>query len=425
MASCHNCNNLLPRTVDRCPVCGAVPLPDEVVEELVDHTPGWSNAPAPTAGGVTPDAIIDHLEGTNPLPEHPAPPARPNDSTSGSTPTSTSAGGEDDDLPTPSRTFTPPPLPEPTGLDPMQPKRTAAPVPTAWGGTGGPPLDTRTESGERLDERSIKAMSSRIEGNVVVGPKSNHKIAVGAAVAVSAFALLIGGWSGAVSSGSGNDLLAYNPTGAEISNTEIDAAAAWAAENRSSFVTVRLNGCGGALSIPGVAVADRTIIAVASAIETDATPSVVDGAGVEHIGDTIAVDAIQDLAVIRLETPVPSALTWGTAQGIAPGAIVTVIEPGIEDVTATPTEVLDIAQQGSAFEGLELDGEWAHGSIVIRPDGLIAGVVQRDGTTATNAADLSRFVSGAVLDPDRITRICPTPPTTLPPVDSTETTAEG
>ncbi len=64
MATCHNCQNLLPRTVDRCPVCGLAPLPDPVdtSEVVVDSTPAWAMPEQPEVPGFSDDPFAQHDE---------------------------------------------------------------------------------------------------------------------------------------------------------------------------------------------------------------------------------------------------------------------------------------------------------------------------------------------------------------------------
>ncbi len=263
-------------------------------------------------------------------------------------------------------------------------------------------------------------MSSRVEGNIVIGRKAKHGVAVAAAVAMGAVALGLGAWGGLAAYNATDGALAYADNG-----DRSESVASLGSAQDGAFVTVRLDGCLGRQTHRALAVDSRTVIVAASAIESDSTPTVVDVDGVEYAGKTIEIDETRDLAVIRVAESLSESLAWGSTQRVV-GQTVTIFPLDYADrddvAWLDGALVTDVVQRGNEVVGFSFDTPGEHGSAVIDSNGLLIGIVNPSGEAAGTAEQLSAFVSAAVLNPDNPSPICPAPPTTLPADDQEQTT---
>ncbi len=349
MASCNNCQNLLPRTVDRCPVCGVPQVPEgNAVEETpIPTSPGWASdeaaagafaAPAPGPAAYAPVAIPDDLDNIS----------------------------------------------------------SASPIAA---------IEDKT--------RVARAASNRVEGNFTLGKKPQHHISIIAAGIIGLLCVLGGAVAGSrIPLPSDTLAFSGEPDLTTVTGDDLtpEAVTAWVDVNGEAFVSVELNGCGTAPgALHGVAIDPRIVLVSASEVESDPTPTIVTQDGTRHAGRTVGVLGTTGIAAVRLTTALPTNLSWAPMLNVVEGMDVRIASFANGTVSLQNGTVTQLRRNSAGVVGMDVDPASGRGSVVINENNLVIGVVGVNGTFAADAEELSARTSDAVLNPSQIEPVCPAP----------------
>lgn len=530
MDTCIDCKNILPRTVDRCPVCGRSTTADPAVDPFApkavdDDTPGWvvPGAPGPSAaleptpvpeppaaveenssarssrdGGIHADDFLRSLdepgsEIPTAIPQRPQRPSairRPAAEPQGATPfdssmfestrldrerfeqeqherrqretqpphqspaapsptlhTSDGAPWQMSEAP-PTASTPPPELPD--RFDPLATEVEAAAVDEPI--DEAEPFTPYAPAADGLPERapdeieysatvpppptptaSIPAASSRIEGNLRLGPTPNHRFLVAGAT-VAAVAVLIAGVALAyVSTDVGHDAAPAAAVPLDTDNPPEELALVHGvpieplqADIRASLVDIELNGCGLSGRATGVLVGPQTVLARRTDLITDVRPQMTLSNGETVGGRVIGFSIARDLAVVRTFSEVGPFLDLAGEARIQTGSGVFVSD--FADGVDAELEALEVVgrqgRNGSATT-ITLDTDAVSVSPVIDPNGDIVAIMDRTGR-AVLADDIRSVIGRAFLANEDAEANCPPPPTTVPEAPGDDaTTADG
>ncbi len=464
MALCSNCHNIVPRSITRCPVCGATPsAPQPELDRrtwvLTDEA---STTRSAATQGISPEQFLAELEAPAGMPDPPDPQGAGEGEAESSAPWMPSAsepwmrGGEEPD---PTSGVQLPPPPTTPDRSPSLPSAPADDVP-GWAPPDGdqriapapspnpllsgpvPPLPVAPDPDEERI-RSVQAISSRIDADIRIGPTAHHRVLVSIVPAVAALIVAVTGLLSyrnppvdrPTASAGGDELgadavLAFNDPGLDETDRPVRAMS-------SSLVTMTVAGCGPTAEHIGIVVAPNRLITRASFVAYDVNPVVFLADGTSRIGAVIGVEPELDLAVIELQSdtatngssepttapPIP----WGSVDQLFSDPNVIVVEG--HGATASGIATRQIAIDGiiGGIASFELDGTgFTPGAAVLNRRGLLVGVVDSSGSNATGGAELQRALGRLVLARPMATAACPSPePQAAPEADTSDGTEDG
>ncbi len=288
-----------------------------------------------------------------------------------------------------------------------------------------PPADTLTEL------PSIAAASTRIEGDIRIGPRPGHHPR-GIAGGIVAAGLLFGGMAFAYRSSepaaiSGTPTLALPATPDEGADMPDELAFIYGVavadiQNTaaSAIVELGLDGCGLTGTAIGVAVSDDTILARHSDLITDVQPTIRLANGEIMEARVIGFDTARDLAVVRSSGALPSFLDLAGEALLRPGSGLFIADNnaglGFE---IQPVEVLELHGRNGVATTISVtsaEGSSAAGpgSPLIDPRGNLVALMGPDGR-AELADDLRSLVGRYFLANQDQEAICPAPDVAIDP----------
>lgn len=413
MDICGHCHNVLPRTTDRCTVCGTERVDPQAADvrrredgDLPSHAPGWA-APSVPDSGIHPDDFVREITGEEaPAPARALPPRQvPATPTPGALAgylgTTVDRSSKDEAVPAALRGSTPAP---PSGAASGGPSAFSTPQDGPAPDRFGQHLSTATN----VAPDGVAARTTRLDGAVKLGPTESHRFLTIGAPLLGA-ALLIAGIMGSY------NIRTSQAEEVEAAEAQVSLDAAAVSDANTAVVRLDLDGCGIIDRTTGFLFADRTILVPQSAIATDHRPTVHLTDGTSSSAETLGWSLTRNLAIVRADDRLTGGLEWGVSSRVKADDIVSVLAisgPGIASpVPATITETNTMNGRNVSF-GLDIRA--AEGSVVLNADGFVIGVFDA-ANTAQASDDVAPAVSRLVLANERPRSICPVPPTTLPP----------
>lgn len=428
MELCGHCHNVLPKTVDRCTVCGTSRVDPQAADvrrrddgDLPSHAPGWA-APLVTDPGIHPDEFLRELTGDEaPQPAPQAQPptgpeSAPSPRSAPSTPVPGALAGYLGTSVNRQAGESGPAEPYQTEAEPSAPPPPASLSETALAESA--VFDQHLSTATRVAPDGVAARTTRLDGTVKLGPTAAHRVlTIGAPLAAGL--LLVAGIVGSYS------VRTSQAEEVEAAETASALEPTAVAATISSIVRLDLDGCGVIAQTTGFSFANGTVVVPRSEIVTDNRPTVVASDGTNWAAEIQGWSLVRNLAVVRPEERMPGGLEWGVSSRIRQGdavSILAITQPGVADpVMATVETTNTINSRNVSFE---LDVSADEGSLVLNAEGFVIGVID-SRNIAQVSDDIAPALSRIVLDNERPQAVCPPPPTTLPPTtdaDAAETT---
>ena len=414
MEICGHCHNVLPKTVDRCTVCGTARVDPTAADvrrredgEQPSHAPGWA-APAVPDTGIHPDDFLRELSGEAPA----TPAAAPSPDAQDITPA----------LPPRAVPATPAPGALAGYLGTTADRRPTAPdeeTSAAGEATQSPPspqpptdpsaatqFAQHLSTATRVAPDGVAARTTRLDGTVKLGPTSSHRILTLGAPLLAGV-LLIGGVLGSY------QVRTSQAQEVEAANIEEQVEASTSVETSTAILQLDLDGCGVLGQTNGVLFADNTILVPRSSIITDNRPTVRAADGSEWTAEILGWSTTKGLAVVRTDDRMPGGLEWGVSSRVNADDAVTVLAlvDGGAPMAATIAEARTLDGRNVSFT---LDVDAPEGSVVLNAAGFVIGVIDDNGR-AQVSDDIAPAVSRIVLANERPQAVCPAPATTSPP----------
>ncbi|NNF54374.1 MAG: hypothetical protein HKN03_08020 [Acidimicrobiales bacterium] len=349
MDRCKSCQNILPRTVDRCPVCG--------------HDTKDDVAPAAAAPSIShPKDFLGSIR----------------------------KGKESADRDAPGQDL----AAQSSDVEP-QPKRSSD--------FELPALSEQT--------RSVAAISSRLDSHVTVGRKSSHgpRVAVAAILAVAT--LGIGSAIGATRNGD-TDLIAMTADEVPVGAGNKSLVVTGSVENFDPLAVVSLEesrACNGGVTTTGVVVEGGTVVALIFDAQRTTAPTITSGENTV-IGDVLGNSDVNNLSVLRTDSPLPNRLQIVVGTQIRAGSQLALVQVDDSGMTLVPATVTDLKARSGEVLGFSVgtqlneEGEVEttkpeRGTLVIDRNGNLIGIVDIDGS-AIAAERIAETVSQFRADPD-------------------------
>ncbi len=369
MDRCQDCQNILPRTVDRCPVCGHDNAAAKV--EAVE-TPGSAQGK-------------DFLEalGSNSRGRVKAKVSSPR---SGRTPTRV---GHD-------------------GAAPLYEEKSTA--------------EDRASDFELPDlaneTRSVAAISSRLNSNIKIGRKRSHGLLVGAAALVAATAL-----------GGGTALgFQRTETPEQIAMTSADIPVRPGDEPLVVTATVEgfdpaalvaitePNTCDGPVNTSGVVVEGGTIVAPIELTQQADMPMIQVG-DLSGTADVLGLSNVNDISILRPENRLEARLRLATTTTVRVGTRLAIVSNNGGEIVLTPGMVTDFQTRDAAVHSFRVGTEFTvdaetpartfpRGTLAIDANGDLLGMAGNDGSFVT-ALRISRTASNFQSEPAFPVPVCP------------------
>jgi hypothetical protein len=351
MDRCQSCQNILPRTVDRCPVCGSTTAP---AEEPVEET---------TAPNVT--DFLQSIGGR----------ARP----TGQTPT----------VPTVASTRS---------------KRT----PTRVGHDGAAPLYDPDPEREKRSQRSsdfdlpdldqgtrtVAAMSARLNSNIKPGRRPHHNAGIVAAAIISVVSISGGTAFGHLQTGEPERIAmtsAEVPIGAGAASLIVTGPV----ENFDPRVMVRIeepDACGSPVDATGVVV-DGGVVATSRFDAEQADAPQLSAGSVETIGEVLGISNTTDLSIIRATDRLEQRLRIAVGSQIRKGDAVALVQEDGQDIVLQPAMVTSLqvrsgelhsySIQATSAGAADATGGFERGTVVLDHNGDLIGIFGSDGNVVT------------------------------------------
>lgn len=424
MASCQQCNNLLPRTVDRCPVCGVAPPKDIPEAEFAPpQSPGWA-APGPSLSDRLQNTPGGPVVGTSeplPAPAVPAPAPAP----------MTTEFQFDEPLAQPTSEM---PIPEPAPADyqppaaqmgaienanykrldapPSHTDSSATPIPNPEINneiTGHLPSESMPDHDTTLRDRTVRAQSARIEG-VTVGKSENHKILTGGMIGIGLLSLAMGTLLSLPLLDDSAEPAVAAPTFDELEEND---EAVFAENSRASIIEVRAQGCG-RTDVSYAFMPDATTIVLPySNVLNDGIPTVMNPEGNRVLADMIYADVDADMAVLLARSEIEGAgLGWSGTSQATEGATLLVVEINRSgEPTTTSVQVVDRSRNNDGLVSTitVTETRMQPGAVALDAQGRLVGIVDQTGDTLTSAEALRQLVGEAKSRPGSYSPVCPEP----------------
>ncbi len=357
MDRCQSCQNILPRTVDRCPVCGQSTAPPE--EPAVE---------APTASTVT-----DFLQSIG---------GKTQESMGGRAPA--------------------------TGQTPMVASTRGNRTPTRVGHDGAaalydpdPEREKRAQRSSDFDlpdleegTRTVAASSARLNSNVKPGRRPYHNAAIVAAAVVSVVSVSAGTAFGYVQTSEPEQIAMTTdeiPVGAGTPSLVVTGPV----ENFDPRVMVTIeepDACGAAVKAVGVVVDGGVVVASRFDVEQAATPQLSAGA-IETTGDVLGISNTSDLSVIRAADRLEHRLRIAVGNQIRRGDDLALVVHDGQDIVLQPVVVTSLeVRAGQLYSysvseaGNEIDAApmtLERGAVVLDRNGDLIGIARNEGTVVT------------------------------------------
>ncbi len=350
MERCTNCQNILPRTVDRCPVCG-----QDIRAEADAETFEVPDVPEGK----------DFLEAVSVQRSEPAPVR--------------------------------------SGMS--RPKRrTASRTTEAEKGAVAETSDASSRTSDfelpakEAQTRSVAAISSRLNSNIRIGPKKSHSALVVAAVVV-ALTTLSAGTAVGYQRSEAPETIAMASVDIPIRPTDEPLVVTGDVERFRPGAIVAIDepaACGSPVDTFGAVVEGGTVIAPLVSVENADIP-LLSNSDVLTTGDVLGISNPNDLAVIRPADRLATRLGLATNTTIRPGVPVALVGIAADgEITLRPGSITSFEdRQGLIYSfevGENLDAEdetlglsYPRGTFVLNSSGDLLGMAGNDGQFVTAA----------------------------------------
>ncbi|NNE97135.1 MAG: hypothetical protein HKN24_14005 [Acidimicrobiales bacterium] len=370
MDRCISCQNILPRTVDRCPVCGHDNAPAKV--EVPE-------APAGPQGKDFLDAIGSKRRRTEKAPRITSP-------RSSRTPKRT---GHD-------------------GATPLYESKTTREVRESDYDL--PDLGVET--------RSVTAISSRLNSNIKMGRRQSHSLFVLAATVVS-LAALAGGTAVGLQRTGLPDQIAMTSVEVPVSPTDEPVIVEGPVENFDPAAIVLITetpSCGASIRTHGAVVEGGTVVAAIAATENGTAPRLT-GDEINTTSDIIGLSNPNDLAVLRPADRIENRLRIATTTPVRVGTPLSLVTIRSGKVNLSPAVVTDFQTRDGnvhAFSiGTQFDedgaaigtGSFDQGTFVLDSAGDLLGMADNSGDFVT-AQRIAETVARFQADPTFPEPVC-------------------
>ncbi len=330
MDRCTSCQNILPRTVDRCPVCG--------------HDTQDDVAPVPAAPSIPhPKDFLGSIR----------------------------KGKESADRETSSQEL----AAQASDVEP-RPKRTSD--------FELPALAEQT--------RSVAAISSRLDSHVKVGRKTSHAPRVVAAAILAVATLGIGSAIGATRNGN-TDLIAMTADQVPVGAGNSALIVTGPVENFDPVAVVELNeprACNGGVATTGVVVDGGAVAALIFDAQRTDSPSITAG-DLTVTGDVLGNSGVNNLSVLRTDSPLLNRLQIVVGTQIRAGSQLALVQVDNDGMTLVPATVTALKARSGEVLGFSVgtlvneNGEIEttkpeRGTLVIDRNGDLIGIIDIDGS---------------------------------------------
>ncbi len=342
MDRCKSCQNILPRTVDRCPVCG--------------HDTQEAAAPPPAAPSIShPKDFLGSIR----------------------------KGKESADRESPSQEL----AAQSSDVE-TRPKRSSD--------FELPALAEQT--------RSVAAISSRLDSHVKVGRKTTHAPRVAAAALLAVATLGIGSVIGATRNDE-TDLIAMTADEVPVGAGNSPLIVTGPVENFDPLAVVELtepSACKGGVATTGVVVDGGTVVALIFDAERTNAPSITVGDNTVT-GDVLGNSGVNNLSVLRTDSPLSNRLQIVVGTQIRAGSQLAIVQIDGGGMTLVPATVTALKARSGEVLGFSVgtlvneNGEIEttkpeRGTLVIDRNGDLIGIVDIDGS-AISAERIAETVS--------------------------------
>lgn len=351
MERCENCQNILPRTVDRCPVCGHAANPAAVssTPNPQDHGAAW----APDSQPTTTKSVV------------PAPQLAPRE-----------------------------PQRQPGAPDaPYEKPRTV----------------TRSGGFDDDGARKVLAASSRIEANIVVGPSPKHGLYNLGAVVIAVLAMLAGaviGYPSDETTIAPTDLPTPSTLPLTASNEFSIDAAGIANTADASLVQLTVSGCDLRTKVSGFITQNGFVVASRAAVLTDPNPVITTRRGKEVNGKVIGWSSDTDMAIIQAESDLGTGLSWGSSRRLKVDSELVVVETFSDQVIGTNLRVSDVATRNGVITSFGFgDTSPRSGSPALNEFASVLGVVNATGRLMP-AEEVRELIGDYLVKPMNLSGTC-------------------
>ncbi|MBT8240421.1 MAG: hypothetical protein KJN63_04275 [Acidimicrobiia bacterium] len=366
MDRCISCQNILPRTVDRCPVCGHDNEPDEAETIDVPDVPQGRD-------------FLEAMESRR-------------TSTTQSARISSPRSGR---------------APKRTGHDGAVPLYETSTSTTARQSDFDlPELDDKT--------RSVAAFSARLNSNIKLGRKQSHRALVAAAVLVAAAALGTGTAIG-IQRTDVPAQIAMSSLVVPVRPTDDPLVVEGPVEGFDPAAIVGITEtpeCGAPINTFGAVVEGGTIVAPLFSTQNGDTPAI-RGDGFNTDSDIIGLSNPDDLTILRPADRIEQRLLLATATQIRVGTPLAVVSASSSRVTLRPAVVTDFETRDGIVHSFSISttfsdaaGEtFARGTLVVDDAGNLVGIADNAGSFVT-AQRISETVAQFQADPTFPQPVC-------------------
>ncbi len=333
MDRCKSCQNILPRTVDRCPVCGRDTAPEVAPQ---DSTPTAAPMPRDFLGSVRRGKADQEKRSAS----------ASNESTALTQPDTTPTQRSND--------FELPALAEQT--------------------------------------RSVAAISSRLDAHVSLGAKASHGVRTTAAALIG-LCVFAAGTAFGTARDADADLIAMTSTAIPIGAGSGSVTGDIAIENFNPLALVSIidrGACRGGVDTFGVVLDGGTVAALIFDAEKAETPAIASG-DVTVVGDVLGSSQVNNITVLETDTPLANRMRIAIGTQIRSGTGVSVVQRTDGQILLVPATVTGIrARSGEVLSytlGTEVNeaGEVEttkpeRGTLVLDEDGDLVGMIDADGS---------------------------------------------
>ncbi|MFW2382073.1 MAG: hypothetical protein ACN4GZ_09970 [Acidimicrobiales bacterium] len=347
MDRCISCQNILPRTVDRCPVCGQdnAPAKAETLE-----------VPAVPQGKDFLEAIQSRPSRTEKAPRISSP-------RSGRAPKRTGHDGAT-------------PLYEPSSSPEQRESDFDLP-----------------DLGERT--RSVAAFSSRLNSNIKIGRRKSHVFVVTTA-ALLAVASLGAGTAVGIQRTEVPDQIAMSSVVVPVRPTDDPLLVEGPVEGFDPAAIVTISeapSCGGPIRATGAVVEGGTVVAPLKSTQNGNSPALI-GDDIQTESDIIGLSNPNDLAVLRPENRIENRLRIATTTQIRTGTQLAVVSVSSARITLRPAVVTDFETRDGAVHSFSIGTvfeeelptatqSFARGTFVVDQAGDLLGMADNTGSFVT------------------------------------------
>ncbi len=421
MALCSSCQNILPQSAVRCPVCGNAPgiSADEFIASLDSSTSSGYDDGSPSSWSIDDRPENDRDD------EVPAgPTVAPNGRVFtpppiGSSPIAGSSGNVSNDRSGNGSEHGPGPFPRRRGSHRV----------------GTPPAPVSVDPFEDTEDvvRTVRAISNRLDADIRIGRRAGHNLFITAAPIAAAVALIFATYSAyAFVDLERPDRLVSVTETAQPGTLAFGAEQSNAAQRRAEQVSAQVHelvsvNCGLPVTANAIAISPTRLVANANSVENDAHPIIRFADGTSRVGTVVGLDRRTDLVVIEI-APVEGTgnIEWGVTDRVLDNPLVVVVERFGAAINGMPAAVDEIDGVRGLINTFGFSGSsFRPGSAVLNSEGFIIGMVDDTGRSAIGGNQLSAAFGRVIAQPSPPAISCVTDEAVDESLDGAESTTSG